>query len=78
MKLNYKVWDGEKATMTEYTPYEVYKITVNYPGTHRQMEFIGMDRGSCIMQAEVNKQESDTVMLMESEEAITLYRKNNE
>jgi len=78
MKLNYKVWDGEKATMTEYTPYEVYKITVNYPGTHRQMEFIGMDRGSCIMQAEVNKQDSDTVMLMESEESITLYRKNNE
>ena len=42
------------------------------------MEFIGMDRGSCIMQAEVNKQDSDTVMLMESEESITLYRKNNE
>ena len=78
MKLNYKVWDKQTATMTEYIPYEVYKITVNYPGTNRQMEFLGMDRGSCILQAEVNKQESDTVMLMESEEAITLYRKNNE
>lgn len=78
MKLNYKVWDGEKARMTEYTPYDCYKITVNYPGTNRQMEFLGMDRGSCIMQAEVNKQEGDTVMLMESEESITLYRKNYE
>lgn len=78
MKLNYKVWDGEKARMTEYIPYDCYKITVNYPGTNRQMEFLGMDRGSCIMQAEVNKQEGDTVMLMESEESITLYRKNYE
>lgn len=78
MKLNYKVWDGEKARMTEYIPYDCYKITVNYPGTNRQMEFLGMDRGSCIMQAEVNKQEGDTVMLMESEESITLYRKHND
>ena len=77
-KQPYKVWDKQTASMTEYTPKEVYKLVVDYPGTGRQLEFIGMDRGSCIMQAEVNKQESDTVMLMESEEAITLYRKNNE
>ena len=74
----YKVWDRQSQSMTQYTPYECYKITVNYPNTNRQMEFIGMDRGSCIMQAEVNKQEADTVMLMESEESVTLYRKHNE
>lgn len=74
----YKVWDSQTKTMTRYTPYQCYKITVNYPGTNRQMEFLGMDRGSCILQAEVNKLESDTVMLMESEESVTLYRKHNE
>jgi hypothetical protein len=64
--------------MTEYTPYECYKITVNYPNTNRTLEFLGMDRGSCIMQAEVAKEEGDTVMLMESEESVTLLRKHNE
>ena len=70
-----KVWDKQRSSMTKYSPYDVYKITVKYPGTDRTLEFIGMDRGSCIMQAEVAKQESDTVMLMESEESLTLYKK---
>ena len=70
-----KVWDSEKSRMTEYTPYDVYKIVVDYPHTARQLEFIGMDRGSCILQAEVAKQEGDELMLMQSEESITLYKK---
>jgi hypothetical protein len=61
--------------MTQYTPTEVYKMIVDYPGTHRQLEFLGMDRGSCIMQAEVMREESDTVILTVSEELITLYNK---
>lgn len=76
-KLGFKVYDNQKG-ITHYTPYECYKITVNYPGTCRTLEFLGMDRGSCILQAEVAKQEGDTVMLMESEESVTLLRKHNE
>tara|TARA_R110002167_G_scaffold10344_1_gene47638 strand:- start:703 stop:942 length:240 start_codon:yes stop_codon:yes gene_type:complete len=70
-----KVWDTEKSSMTKYAPYDVYKIVVRYPGTDRELEFIGMDRGSCILQAEVAKQEGDELMLMQSEESITLYKK---
>ena len=72
---NYKVWDRQSQSMTRYTPKEVYKMVVDYPGTNRQLEFLGMDRGSCIMQAEVAKEEGDTVMLTVSEELITLYNK---
>jgi hypothetical protein len=61
--------------MTRYTPKELYKIVVDYPKTNRQLEFIGMDRGSCIMQAEVAKQEGDDLMLMQTEEKITVYNK---
>lgn len=71
----FKVWDQQGKCMTQYQEQECYKITVNYPGTHRTLEFIGMDRGSCILQAEVAKLEGDTVMLMESEEAVTLLKK---
>ena len=62
---------SEQDTITK----EVYKIVVDYPGTDRTLEFIGMDRGSCILQAEVAKQEGDELMLMQSEESITLYKK---
>ena len=72
---NLKVWDRQMQRMTQYTPKEVYKMVIDYPGTNRQLEFIGMDRGSCIMQAEVAKEEGDTVMLTVSEELITLYNK---
>lgn len=75
MKQPYKVWDRQTASMTEYTPTEVYKMIVDYPGSGRQLEFIGMDRGSCILQAEVAKTETDTVMLTVSEELITVYQK---
>ncbi|MDB4541775.1 hypothetical protein N9245_00405 [bacterium] len=61
--------------MTQYTARELYKIVVDYPKTNRQLEFIGMDRGSCIMQAEVAKQEGDDLMLMQSEETITVLNK---
>ena len=71
----FKVWDRQTASMTEYKPKEVYKLVVNYPGTNRQLEFIGMDRGSCILQAEVAKEEADTVMLTVSEEQVTLLQK---
>ena len=71
----FKVWDRQTASMTEYKPKEVYKLVVNYPGTNRQLEFIGMDRGSCILQAEVAKEEGDTVMLTVSEEQVTLLHK---
>ena len=70
-----KVWDTEKSSMTKYAPYDVYKIVVRYPGTDRELEFIGMDRGSCILQAEVAKQEGDELMLMQSEQSVTLYTK---
>ena len=71
----FKVWDRQTARMTEYKPKEVYKLVVDYPGTNRQLEFLGMDRGSCIMQAEVMKEEADTVMLTVSEELVTLFNK---
>ena len=71
----YKVWDSQRNSMTQYTPKQVYKIVVNYPKTNRTLEFIGMDRGSCILQAEVAKEEADDLMLMQSEETITLYNK---
>ena len=71
----FKVWDQQGKYMTQYQEQECYKITVRYPGTDRTLEFIGMDRGSCILQAEVAKEESDTVMLMESEESVTLLQK---
>jgi hypothetical protein len=71
----FKVWDKQSQRMTQYTPKEVYKLVVDYPGTNRQLEFLGMDRGSCIMQAEVAKEEGDTVMLTVSEESVTLLQK---
>jgi len=70
----YKVWDRQSQSMTQYTPKKLYKIVVEYPMTNRTLEFIGMDRGSCIMQAEVHK-EIDDIMMMASEEEITLYNK---
>jgi len=75
---NFKVWDSQHSYMTGYSQRELYKIIVEYPHTNRTLEFIGMDRGSCIMQAEVAKEEGDTLMLMQSEEAVTLLRKHNE
>ena len=75
MKQPYKVWDRQSQSMTQYTPTEVYKMVVDYPGTNRQLKFIGMDRGSCILQAEVAKEETDTVILTASEELITVYQK---
>lgn len=75
IKQPYKVWDRQSQSMTQYTPTEVYKMVIDYPGTNRQLEFLGMDRGSCIMQAEVMREESDTVILTVSEELITLYNK---
>ena len=76
MKQPYKVWDRQTQSMTQYKPREVYKMVVDYPGTNRQLEFIGMDRGSCILQAEVAK-EQDDIMFMRSEEEITLLHKEN-
>ena len=71
----FKVWDSQRNSMTEYTARELYKIVVQYPNTNRELEFIGMDRGSCIMQAEVAKQEGDELMLMQSEETIKVLEK---
>ena len=74
-KHTFKVWNEQGKYMTRYTSQEVYKITVNYPRTHRTLEFIGMDRGSCIMQAEVAKEEGDTVMLMITEDTVKVLQK---
>ena len=74
-KHTFKVWNEQGKYMTRYTSQEVYKITVNYPRTHRTLEFIGMDRGSCIMQAEVAKEEADTVMLMITEDTVKVLQK---
>ena len=74
MNQTYKVWDSQRKDMTSYTPKQLYKIVVEYPVTNRELEFIGMDRGSCIMQAEVAK-EQDDIMLMRSEEEITVLHK---
>ena len=71
----FKVWNSQRKSMTEYTQKDLYKIVVNYPNTNRELEFIGMDRGSCIMQAEVAKQEGDELMLMQSEETIKVLEK---
>ena len=70
----FKVYDNIKG-ITQYNTRELYKIVVQYPNTNRELEFIGMDRGSCIMQAEVAKEEGDDLMLMQSEETLTLYNK---
>ena len=76
MKQPYKVWDRQTASMTQYTPKKLYKIVVEYPISNKTLEFIGMDRGSCILQAEVAK-EQDDIMFMRSEEEITLLHKEN-
>lgn len=75
MKEPFKVWDSQSKTMSRYIPKSVYKMVVDYPGTGRQLEFLGMDRGSCIMQAEVMREESDTVLLTVSEKQVTLLQK---
>jgi hypothetical protein len=75
MNQPFKVWDSQHQSMTRYTPKKLYKIVVAYPITDRELEFIGMDRGSCIMQAEVAKQEGDDIMFMRSEEEITVLQK---
>jgi len=72
-KQTFKVYSNIDGATT-YEPYRVYKIVVDYPKTKRILEFIGMDRGSCIMQAEVAKQEPDSLMLMQNEEELVLYR----
>ena len=71
----FKVWDSQRKSMTEYTQKDLYKIVVNYPNTNRELEFIGIDRGSCIMQAEVAREEGDELMLMQSEETIKVLEK---
>lgn len=73
MKQNFCVYD-EQEGITRYIPHQLYKITVRFPGTGRTKEFVGMDRGSAIMQAEVAREEGDSVLLVESEQAITLYQ----
>jgi len=70
----FKVYDNIKG-ITQYTARELYKIVVQYPNTNRELEFIGMDRGSCIMQAEVAREEGDELMLMQSEETIRVLEK---
>jgi len=60
--------------LTNNKPYNCYKITVNYPNSNRQLDFIGMDRGSCIMLAEVAKLEGDDLMLMQTEAEETLWK----
>ena len=71
----FKAWDSQSKSMTRYTPKQLYKIVVDYPKTNRTLEFIGMDRGSCILQAEVAREEGDTLMLMQSEQEVTLLDK---
>ena len=75
MTVPFKVWDSQHKRMTKYTPKVLYKIVVSYPCSNRELEFVGMDRGSCILQAEVQKTEEDNVMLMLSEENITVLNK---
>ena len=75
MNQTFKVWDSQRNSMTRYTPKKLYKIVVDYPHTNRELEFIGMDRGSCIMQAEVAREEGDELILMQSEEEITVLQK---
>ena len=71
----FKVWDSQHQSMTGYSQRELYKIVVEYPNTNRELEFIGMDRGSCIMQAEVAREEDDELLLMQLEETITVLEK---
>ena len=78
MTQTFKVWDSQSSSMSNYEPYKVYKITVEYPKTNRTETFLGMDRGSCIMQAEVAKLEDDDLMLMKSEAMETLWKINKE
>ena len=75
MKQPFKVWDSQRQDMTQYIPKELYKIVVDYPKTNRTLEFIGMDRGSCLLQAEVAKEEGDELILMQNEEQITVLEK---
>jgi len=74
MTQEFKVWNGEQQSMKKYQPYNVYKITVEYPKTNRTETFLGMDRGSCIMQAEVARLEGDDLMLMQTEAEETLWK----
>ena len=78
MTQTFKVWDSQSNSMSNYEPYKVYKITVEYPTKNRTETFLGMDRGSCIMQAEVAKLEGDDLMLMQSEASETLWKINKE
>ena len=74
MKLGYKVWDSQTKSMSRYDPVTMYKVTVKY-NTNRRQEFLGMDRGSCMLMAEVNKQEQENTLEVISEGAITMYKK---
>ena len=76
MKYNVRVYDSTTGNIIDHEPYDVYKVVVRYIDTDRTVEYIGMDRGSCIMQAEVGKLPEDEVTLIESEERMTLWRKH--
>ena len=71
----WKVWNSEKCRMTRYTPYTVYKISVRYMKQNTVKDFIGMDRGSCLMQAEVAIELDDEIMMIESESEERLYKR---
>lgn len=71
----WKVWNSEKCRMTRYTPYTVYKISVRYMKQNTVKDFIGMDRGSCLMQAEVAVELDDEIMMIESESEERLYKR---
>ncbi len=38
-------------------------------------DFVGMDRGSCVMQAEVAVEHDDEIMMIESESEERLYKR---
>ena len=71
----WKVWNSEKCRMTRYTPYTVYKISVRYMKQNTIKDFVGMDRGSCLMQAEVAIELDDEIMMIESESEERLYKR---
>lgn len=71
----WKVWNSEKCRMTRYTPYTVYKISVRYMKQNTIKYFVGMDRGSCLMQAEVAIELDDEIMMIESESEERLYKR---
>lgn len=71
----WKVWNSEKCRMTRYTPYTVYKISVRYMKQNTVKDFVGMDRGSCLMQAEVAIELDDEIMMIESESEERLYKR---